>query len=154
MGSGIPEGEVDLESIFDQFYPGSKRKRGEAAPEKPAKLLPSTSWDSKSVTKKLGGKETEMFTIGALAAALERPLPTIRMWLDRGYLPDTPYRLRSAEVNGKLVPGRRLYTRPMIESAIRAFAQRGLLDKPRIDWSSHTDLTIDIAKAWKPNTTD
>jgi hypothetical protein len=145
---------TQLDNFFDQFYPGSKKKRRTPLDPPPKAQKTESSWDSRPVKKKIGGVEVEMFTIGALASALERPLPTIRMWLDRGYLPQSPYRLRSVEVHGKLVPGRRLYTRPMIESAIRAFAQRGLLDRPRIEWSEHSDLTAEIENAWKPTTND
>ena len=67
-GSMVSRGEVDLESIFDQFYPGSKREEEKHPEKKPAKLC-LLLLGYKSVTKKLGGKETEMFTIGALCSS-------------------------------------------------------------------------------------
>ena len=41
-------------------------------------------------------------------------------------------------------PGSRLYTAPMIDAAVKAFASRGLLDANRIEWKNHHDLTIEL----------
>lgn len=132
---------------LDNFYPGSKRKRRE-----PTKLevKPEADWDSKSYKKTLpNGKDVEMFTIGALASALGRPLITVRAWIKEGYLPASPYRLPTKKnVKGEDHHGRRLYSRPMIETAIELFDKAGLLNKKRIDWSLHQQLSQDIAEAW------
>lgn len=132
---------------LDNFYPGSKRKRRE--PPKP-EVKPEADWDTKSYTKTLpNGKDVEMFTIGALASALGRPLITVRAWIKEGYLPASPYRLPTKKnVNGEDHMGRRLYSRPMIESAVELFDKAGLLYKKRIDWSLHQRLSQDIAEAW------
>lgn len=132
---------------LDNYYPGSKRKRRE--PPKP-EVQPEVDWDSKSYKKTLpNGKDVEMFTIGALASALGRPLITVRAWIKEGYLPASPYRLPTKKnVKGEDHLGRRLYSRPMIEAAVELFGKAGLLHTKRIEWSLHRQLSIDIAEAW------
>lgn len=132
---------------LDVFYPGSKRKRRE--PSKP-EVQPKEDWDAKFYKKTLpNGKDVEMFTIGALANALGRPLITVRAWIKEGYLPASPYRLPTKKnVNGEDHLGRRLYSRPMVEAAVELFGKAGLLHTKRIEWSLHRQLSIDIAEAW------
>lgn len=133
---------------LDNFYPGSKRKRRE--PAKP-EVEPKDDWDAKSYKKTLpNGKDIDMFTIGALASALGRPLITVRAWIKEGYIPASPYRLPTKKnVNGEDHHGRRLYSRPMIDAAVELFSKAGLLHKKRIDWSLHQQLSQDIAEAWR-----
>ena len=130
---------------LDSFYPGSKRKRR----EKPEIQKVEVLWDSKPVIKKLNGADVEMFTLGALASALGRPIITLRAWMNEGYLPTSPYRLPSTvDKNGKEVQGRRLYTRPMIEVTVDIFTKAGLLTAKRIDWATYRHLVNEIAEAW------
>ena len=138
-----------IESTFaslDNFYPGSKRKRREDV--KPQKV--QVEWDSKPVVKTLpNGTSVEMFTLGALANALGRPIITLRAWMGEGYLPTSPYRLASTvDKNGKEVQGKRLYTRPMIEVTVELFNKAGVLTAKRIEWSTNRHLITEIAEAW------
>ena len=65
------------------------------------------------------GTQVEMFTIGSLAQALNRPIITVRHWIKKGYIPASPYRLpTTTDRNGDERKGRRLYTRPMIEAVV------------------------------------
>jgi len=90
-----------------------------------------------------------MFTIGAIAAALGRPVITMRAWIKEGYLPAAPYRLPSTKnVNGKEHQGRRLYSRAMVERVVEILRTAGLLEVKRIEWSLHRQVSIDIAEAW------
>jgi len=76
---------------LDNFYPGSKRKR--RVTEEP-KVKEEVSWDANPQIKPLpDGRDIELFTVGALAQALNRPFITIRTWNQKGYLPTPPYRL-------------------------------------------------------------
>ena len=145
----MPDDITQLFKDLDEYYPGSRQKRRnpDAAPER--KKPEPTDWDAKPYVKKLHGKEVEMFTIGALAKALGKREGTIRAYQDKGYLPKTPYRLPAKEVNGKLRPGRRLFTRSMVEAAIESFAKRNLIHVPRVEWKNHKDLSTEIAVAWK-----
>ena len=138
--------------MLDDFYPGSKQKRKPLVKE-PVVVDPE-SWDARPYKKTINGQVVEMFTIGALAQALNRPVSTLRMWMARGYLPNSPYRLPPVEVNGTMRKNRRLYTRPMIESTITAFDRRRLLESARIEWSEFPDLKQEILEAWKTLTSN
>ena len=136
---------------LDEYYPGSKKKRRPVNPEakKPAPKEQG-AWDAEPQTKKLpNGNVVELFSAGAFALALGRPLVTIRLWERKGYIPRAPYRLKSMMVKGVKKPGWRMYSRAIIESTVKAFESRGLLDAPRIDWNRHPDLSFELVDSWK-----
>lgn len=138
-------------SELEDFYPGSKKKRRQGVvKEHVDPRTESEVWDEKSYEKTLpNGKKIEMFTIGALAKALNRPIITIRVWIREGYLPASPYRLPTKpDKNGVARPGRRLYSRAMIDSAIRIFKEQGLFDISRVEWKNHPQVPLKIAEAW------
>lgn len=130
-----------------QYYPGSKRKRREEP--KPVIEFIADPWRENFTLKPLKGVETKMYPVGALANALGVSVQSIRHWTRKGYIPAAPYRLpANMVIDGKKVAGRRLYTEPLIEAVVAAFEKRGLLGKPRIEWSQHNDLSIEIAETW------
>jgi hypothetical protein len=142
----------EIEKAFAdlEYIPGSKRKRREEDPKvSRRKAGESNGWDSNPIIKTLGGTETEVFTIGALALALEKTIVTIRLWERKGYIPRAPYRLRSKTLAGKKTGGNRVYTRELIESAVDEFSRRGLLGSARVEWNQHDDLTDALVKRWK-----
>jgi len=148
--------DEEIEAAFAdlEYLPGSKRKRRELDPKvSRRKSGESNGWDENPIIKMLGGKETEVFTIGALAHALEKTIVTIRMWERKGYIPRAPYRLRSKTLKGQKTGGNRVYTRSLIESAIEEFSKRGLLGSARIEWNEHDDLTEALVERWKEITT-
>ena len=141
-----------IESTFaalDKYYPGSKRERKPIEVKKPEIEL-DTNWDSKPIKKTLpNGSDLEMFTIGALAAAVGRPVVSVRAWIKEGYLPQSPYRLPTTkDRNGKDHAGRRLYSRAMVESLVEILGKAGLLQLKRIEWPLHQQISLDIAEAW------
>jgi hypothetical protein len=141
-----------IDSTFadlDSYYPGSKRKRKPVTAKKP-EIETDTNWDSRPVKKTLpNGRDLEMFTIGALAAAVGRPIVSIRAWIKEGYLPASPYRLPTKkDVNGKDHAGRRLYSRAMVEKLVEILDKAGLLQTKRIEWPLHRQVSLDIAEAW------
>jgi hypothetical protein len=140
-----------LASFADlEYIPGSKKKRRtESANPKKRRLVEENVWDANPILKTLGGKEVEVFTIGAMAKALEKSIISIRSWEKKGYIPRAPYRLRSKTLNGQKVSGNRVYTRELIEITIEEFAKRGLLGTARVEWSLHTELTHAIVSRWK-----
>lgn len=148
-------GEDEILKAFEGLdrAPGSKQLRrapSGLSEKRRAKLQGETNgWDANPIIKSLRGVETEVFTIGALARALEKQIVTIRLWEKKGYLPSAPYRLRSKSLNGKKVLGNRVYTRELIEVVIQEFERRGLLGSARVEWSQHEDLTADIVSRWK-----
>lgn len=133
--------------------PGSKQPRKsmtENAEKRKAYAFGETNgWDEEPIKKTLKGKEVDLFTIGALAQALEKKIVTIRLWERKGYIPIAPYRFRSKTLNGEKVQGNRAYTRELIEIAIEEFAKRNLLGSARVEWKQHSDLTDAIAIRWK-----
>jgi hypothetical protein len=147
--------DADILKAFDglDYVPGSKKKRRDDNPVASKKRKQAAGeiegWDENPIVKILFGKEVEVFTINALAQALDKKIVTIRLWEKKGYIPIAPYRLRSKTLNGKKVNGNRVYTRELIEIAIEEFARRGLLGSSRVEWNSHEDLTQALVKRWK-----
>jgi hypothetical protein len=145
-------GDDEIEAAFAdlEYIPGSKRKRREPDLKvSRRKSGESNGWDSNPVIKTLGGKETEVFTIGALALALEKTIVTIRLWERKGYIPRAPYRLRSKTLKGQKTGGNRVYTRSLIEATVEEFNRRGLLGSARVEWNQYDDLTEALIKRWK-----
>ena len=145
-------GQDDIEAAFAdlEYIPGSKKKRRELDPKiSRRKSGESNGWDANPIVKTLGGIETEVFTIGALALALDKTIVTIRLWERKGYIPRAPYRLRSKTLKGEKTGGNRVYTRALIESTIDEFNRRGLLGSARVEWNQHEDLTDALVKRWK-----
>lgn len=140
----------DMFSQVDEYYPGSKRKRRQVTPKPETHIADLQEWDSRAYTKTMpNGQDMEMFTIGALAIALGRPIITIRDWTKKGYLPKAPYRLPSKpDKHGETHHGRRLYSRRMIESAVEIFGRAGLLGQTRVEWSHHQLVPQELAETW------
>ena len=141
---------------IDERYPGSKTKRKMLVREegRTAEQRDPHAWDTRSQIKRVHGQDVEMFHIGALAKAMGKTQGTIRTWFDEGFLPDTPYRLPTREVNGQPRKGKRLFTREMIEVVLAAFDARGLTGAARVEWSLHPDLASEVKAAWTKIQTD
>jgi hypothetical protein len=135
---------------LEEYYPGSKRKRRAPDPNAKKKEISTPGmWDKDPQVKTLpNGKVLELFSAGAMALALNRPLVTLRLWERKGYIPRAPYRLKSMMVNGVKKPGWRMYSRTIVEETIKSFQSRGLLDAPRIDWNRHPDLSFELMEKW------
>jgi hypothetical protein len=135
---------------LDDYYPGSKRKRRKPDPNvKPRKVSTPNAWNVDPQVKALpNGKVIELFSAGAMATALGRPLVTLRLWERKGYIPRAPYRLKSMIVKGVKKPGWRMYSKAIVEATIESFQSRGLLEAPRVDWNRHHDLSIELMEKW------
>ena len=131
-----------------EYYPGSKQKRKSISNPVKKKEEKEVWQDNPQIKKLPNGKEVELYSAGSLALALGRPLVTVRLWERKGYIPRAPYRLKSMIVDGKKKPGWRMYSRDIILYTINSFQSRGLLEKPRIDWDRHTDLSIELLENW------
>ena len=145
-------GEDEIAAAFAdlEYVPGSKRKRREADPKVSRKKVGETNgWDEHPISKTLGGQDVEVFTISALAKALEKNIVTVRLWERKGYIPRAPYRLRSKTLNNSKTGGNRVYTRALIEVTIEEFSKRGLIGSDRVEWSQLKDLTDALVKRWK-----
>jgi hypothetical protein len=129
-------GQDEIEKAFAdlEYIPGSKKKRRELDPKVSRRKSGETNgWDENPIIKTLGGKETEVYTIGALAQALEKTIVTVRLWERKGYIPRAPYRLRSKTLKGQKTGGNRVYTRALIESAVEEFSKRNLIGTARVE---------------------
>lgn len=137
----------DMFGELEVYYPGSKRKRREPAP----KVELDTSWEKNFFEKTLpNGRQLQFYTIGSLAKALNSTIPTLRQWMQRNKLPESPYRLPSkVDKHGKVVEGRRLYSKEMVDVTVELFSKAGLLGSNRINWTLHQSLTSKIAEAWE-----
>lgn len=140
--------EVDeFLSSVDTYYPGSKVKR-RITPESTTKS--EQDWRGKCVKKLLNGEERDFYYPGAMALALGKTTVTIRLWERKSYIPTAPYRLPGyTNTSGKQVPGKRVYSREIIEVTIEEFHKRNLLGSARVEWREHHDLTIVLYERWK-----
>lgn len=136
--------------------PGSRHPRREpterSEQQRKKAFTGSNGWDENPIIKTVNGIETELFTVSALAQALDKQVVTIRLWEKKGYFPVAPYRLRSKTLNGNKVGGNRVYTRALIEIAIEEFEKRRLLGSARIEWSRFRDLTYALVERWSEAT--
>ena len=140
----------DIFKGLNDYYPGSKTKRKSIEPTLAyRRSMARSTWDSKPFPKLINGVEHEMFTLGAMSDALERPIVTVRLWTRKGHIPQAPYRLPTTTMeDGSLLKGRRLYTRALVEATVKAFEDRGLIGSARVEWNEHKDLTIELLETW------
>jgi hypothetical protein len=109
-------------SDLEQPYPG-RRKPVNRDPKQQQAPDDSELWDARPVKLKLvvNGVEPQFFYISALAKALGCSVQSIRLWEDKGLLPNTPYRLprtKAPMAAGRSNKGRRLWTRQQIEGIL------------------------------------
>jgi len=134
-------------SELNEFYPQSKRKRRKQTVKAEKK---TESWEDEYYEKLIGGVNRKLYTLGSLAKALNRSPKTLRQWMDDGKFPSAPYRLPDTTgSNGRVYAGRRLYSKAMVDAAVKIFASVGLLDADRVDWDLHRNLVDKVAEAWE-----
>lgn len=135
--------EDRFSALAEDYYPGSSKKIA-----KPLRAVPDTAelpvnndWSASPRTYVVNGVEYEFFSIGDLAAALDRRPGTIRLWERQGFIPEG---LRSPSTHeGKR---QRIYTRPQIEGIVRIAAEEGILGeaRPRIDKTAFKERVLDL----------
>jgi hypothetical protein len=124
--------DEEVEALAEDYYPGSKRKIDRTDPE--GTKADGLGWDAKPRMYKKNGKDTEFFTVGHLAIAMNRKPLTIRQWERKGIIPKSTY--QRAGRNGSQHGRRRLYTRPQIEGMIQIAGDEGLLSNDRREIAS------------------
>jgi len=72
----------------------------------------------RTVQIEVNGVRTSMFTIGALANAVGKAISTLRVWEEKGLLPETPYRTEQ---------GMRLYSLELMQQVQQSLQQCGKL---------------------------
>jgi hypothetical protein len=125
--------DEEVDALAEQYYPGSKRKIDRDEPDT-KKTVSTEGWDAKPRIYKPNGVETEFFTVGHLAAAMNRKPLTIRQWERKGIIPKAVY--QRAGRGGSQHGRRRLYTRAQIEGMIQIAAEEGLLTNDRREIAS------------------
>lgn len=140
----------ELDKLFDDLrYPGSRRLRPEPSVAAKTQSAEGEAWDSRPHIKTLKGKETEFFTIEALCKAFGGKAPvTVRLWMRKGYIPSATYRLPDVERNGRVIKGRRLFTRGQVEALVRIAKQHDILHAKRVEWKQHPTFGTEVAEAW------
>lgn len=98
-------------------YPGSDHYVGDK-PEAPA----PADW-GKPVTYLINGVETEFYTIGQVAKALNRSPVTIRKWERLGWIPIASFRSPARQK----IKTNRLYSRAQLEAMVRIAWEEGLM---------------------------
>lgn len=112
-----------------EFYPGSKVPivRHPNRAEKDTYVAPpEDAWDQDPATRRrqsIRGEEREFFTLGALAAALNRRPVTLRTWERNKVIPGPLFVKKGDNPNGR----RRLYSRAQIEGLIKIAEEEGIL---------------------------
>lgn len=134
-------------SELDTFYPGSKRKRRKSKLEKPTvEVVP---WEDEFFEKFISGKKLKLYTLGALAKAINRSPKTLRKWMEDGKFPESPYRMPDiVGKNGKTYLGRRLYSKAMVEAVVKIYTSAGLLHADKVELSTHRNLGDKITEVW------
>lgn len=142
---------VDHQSRLTQpetHYPGSKARIERPVPSQSVTAV-IEDWDAKPLLRNVNGKQLELFSVNHLAKALGRKADAVRKMIKFGYLPQSPFRSRGyANESGKDIPGRRLYTREMVEVAVARFAKYRLLDNQRLRWERYPLLPKEIQEEW------
>lgn len=124
--------DEEVEAMAEDYYPGSKRKI-ETGADVSSKADPD-AWDAKPRVYKKNGVDTEFFTVGHLAVAMNRKPLSIRQWERRGIIPKSTF--QRAGRNGSQHGRRRLYTRAQIEGMIKIAHEEGLLTNDRREIAS------------------
>ena len=139
--------ELKAEAGVTEFYPGSRKplvRHPNRVLDGPKPIDPD-SWDHKPRILKLGGVDTEFFTVGQLAQALGRRPVTIRTWERNKIIPNATVRIPSDDPRGV----RRLYTRPQVEGLIKIAQEEGLLngDNRSITATDFTRRAFDLFRS-------
>jgi hypothetical protein len=111
---------IDLSGL-EEYYPGSRERRHSVSA--PAPVVEEDLLGT-PVILVLRGLETEFFTIGQVARAIDRKAGTLRGWEANGILPTSGYTKPSHDPRGR----RRLYSRPQAEGIIRIAKELGIAD--------------------------
>lgn len=146
---------IDLPSLPDEFYPGSKMRRDAPRPAPDDAGLDLGVPYDRGIP---GDPEMELYTIGTLALALNRDSRTIRTWERLGRIPLAQY---NNFVHDAGCPGddctcppmdirahRRLYTRAQIEGMVAIAEEEGILSNTA-KHITKTQFTQRVINQWR-----
>ncbi|MFH9606838.1 MerR family transcriptional regulator [Streptomyces sp. NPDC017448] len=132
--------ERNFSTLAEEYYPGSSKKIGRPRSEPPLRT-PENDWSSSPRIYSVDGVDYEFFSIGDLAAALNRRPGTIRLWERQGHIP-RGMRSPSSHTDKR----QRIYTRPQVEGIRRIAEETGILHeaRPRIEQTNFRSLVLDL----------
>lgn len=104
---------LDQFADLGEYYPGSRERRQTVPASRP--LAVEEDLLGTGTVMVLRGQPVEFFTIGQLAAAINRKAVTLRAWEAGGILPTSGYHTPSKDPRGR----RRLYTKAQCLGIIR-----------------------------------
>jgi hypothetical protein len=143
-----------FDTLQDEYYPGSKRKRRESQEMRHERRVEERRvaredepWDAHPLEVFIKGVRYEMFRVGALAKALGRDSVTMRAWIRKGWLPRNMYQT-SPRYGTRGDAGLKLWTRAQIEGIVAIAQEEGLLQEkpPRL---VETNFTARVVAAWR-----
>lgn len=135
-------------------YPGSKRSIRSVVQAQARRDVREGRYDKQTwgdpVVKKIRGESLNLYTVGCLARALGRSVPSIRLWERQGKLPPAPFVWKGDPGPKGGSGNRRYYTEAAITAAVTAFDEADLLVETRVDWSSDAaqEASAAIFAAW------
>jgi hypothetical protein len=137
---------IDPDAI--PFYPGSKQRRDTRQTPADTRQPWQKAFDGLTPrTYQVRGQDTEFFTIGQLAFALERKPVTLRKWEADGVLPKATFLAPNPKKDHRAK--RRLYSRAQAEGIVRIAAEEGLIDEARRVLVSQTHFTERVTDLFK-----
>lgn len=147
-----------IDGLFDARYPGSSQKRKSLLSGRSTtgagnigaiqQTYETEAW-GKPVTKTIKGTPVDLYSIGCFARAIDRSIPTIRVWERKGRIPKAPYVFPGAPGPRGDSVSRRYYSEKSIVAVLDAFRDLGLTDI-FIDWSSPEakQFTARVTQEW------
>ncbi len=114
-------------AVFDDLkdWPGRREPVNRSTPKPEPEYPP---WDAKPRTYRVQGVPTEFYTVGDLAAAVNRTPRTIRHWERIGVIPPATFRSPKPHKTALKETGDRLYSHAQIEVVVEAAEAEGILD--------------------------
>jgi len=123
-------------------FPGKREPVNRATP-KPQPI--EVTWDASPRSYKVQGVDTEFFTVGHLALAVNRTSRTVRYWERHGILPPATFRAPKPQKGSQVKPvGDRLYSRAQIEAVVAVATEEGVLGGK----APTPSFTAKVRRAW------
>jgi hypothetical protein len=101
-------------------------------------------WDASPRSYKVAGVDTEFFTVGHMALAVNRTPRTIRYWEREKILPPATFRAPKPNKGALKQVGDRLYSRAQIEAVVIIAKAEGILDGK----APKPSFTAKVRQAW------
>jgi hypothetical protein len=143
MGTSMSDPLLDMFKPLSSGYPDIDPKTypGTTPPRNAGKVLdrvhddwlsslPSQEW-------KVGDSVRKFYSIGTLAAVLQRSPTTVRSWESKGWIPPASFRApapRKEQIPGKALRGKRLYSEAQVRFLYEASVRFHLAIPRQADW--------------------